>query len=507
MKHVRLQSVIVLTSLSLLGATSVYADDPYASAPPYAQALSRKTVLEPIVTTGQHVPLLEGGVGDTFLFRGIPDGMGARRDGDALTLLVNHEFRNNVGTPFGTLPNGARVSELALGFTKGGAKASVSVRAGAYEFTHIYSGETLTEIVSPPRGLSRLCAGFLADERVGFDQPIFLHGEENPPPLTFDGMGGIAIADADGTAYTMPWLGHAEWENVVAVPGTGSKTVVFLLEDGPTLASQLYMWVGDKQPAAIDPLSRNGLKDGTLYVLVSDEAALNSEATLTSQGESTGVHWATVDPGTTDVDLEDAAQHAGAFGFVRIEDGAADKTTPGVFYFVTTGSPGTVNPFGRLYRLTFDPANPVGGAATLTILLDGSEGIVSPDNIDTNKHGEIVICEDPNYNLATELNLARDTSLWVYDVNSGRLRRIAQLDRQSAYAHAIAADTGNSASTIGTPGGWEFSGVFDAEPWLGRGSWIVNVQAHTLRIAPTEETIEGGQILHLVWTPGDVEDE
>lgn len=112
---------------------------------------------------------------------------------------------------------------------------------------------------------------------------------------------------------------------------------------------------------------------------------------------------------------------------------------------------------------------------------------MSPDNIDTNTHGEIVICEDPNYNLATELGLSRDTSLWVYDVNNRRLRRIAELDRQSAYAHAIAADPGNANSTIGTPGGWEFSGVIDAEPWLGRGSWIVNVQAHSLRIAPTAE--------------------
>jgi hypothetical protein len=431
--------------------------------------------------------------------------MGARADGDTLTLLVNHEFRNNTGTPFGTLPKGARVSQFALDFTKGGAKTSASVRSGKYEFTQIFSGETLSEIVSPPRGLSRLCSAFLADERVGFDRPIFLHGEENAPPLTFDGLGGLAIADVDGKAYTMPWMGHAELENVVAVPGTGSKTVVFLLEDGAALTSQVYMWVGDKQPTASDPLSRNGLKGGTLYVLAGDDATLNSEATLTSKGESTSAHWVAIDPGSTDVDLENAAEGAGAFGFVRVEDGAADKTTPGVFYFVTTGSPGTVNPFGRLYRLTFNPSDPADGAASLTILLDGSEGMVSPDNIDTNKHGEIVICEDPNYNLATELGLSRDTSLWVYDVYTGRLRRIAELDRQSAYAHAIAAAPGNSASTIGTPGGWEFSGVFDAESWLGRGSWIVDVQAHSLRIAPTAETVEGGQILHLVWIPGDVE--
>ena len=283
------------------------------------------------------------------------------------------------------------------------------MRSGKYEFTHIYSGETLTEIVAPPRGLSRLCSAFLADERVGFDQPIFLHGEENAPPLTFDGVGGIPIADVGGVAYTMPWLGHAEWENVLAVPGTGTKTVLFLLEDAGTLTSQVFMWVGEKQPAAGDPLSRNGLKNGTLYVLAGDDAAPIPRPRSRRRARRPQ-RIGNRSPGNADVDLEEAAQDAGAFGFVRVEDGAADKKTPGVFYFVTTGSPGTVNPFGRLYRLTFNPANPAGGAGSRTITApDGSEGIVSPDNIDTNKHGEIVICEDPNYDDATELGLSRDS--------------------------------------------------------------------------------------------------
>jgi hypothetical protein len=239
MRQASLPLVLVFSSLLVAGSTVAYADDPYANAPAYAKTLSNKAQLTPIVTTGQQVPLLDGAPGSTFLFRGIPDGMGVRRDGDALTLLVNHEFRNTVGTPFGTLPNGARVSQFSLDFTKGGSKTKASVVAGKYEFTSVYSGETLTEIVAPPKGFSRLCSAFLADGAVGFDQPIFLHGEENSSPATFDSMGGIPIADANGTTYTMPWMGHAEWENVVVAPGTGSKTVVFLLEDGAALASQV----------------------------------------------------------------------------------------------------------------------------------------------------------------------------------------------------------------------------------------------------------------------------
>lgn len=288
MRLVRVLSVVFIALL--VSVVQAFADDPYSSAPAYAKPVSNKTSLKPIVTTGQQVPLLGGAPGEMFLFRGIPDGMGARPSGDALKLLVNHEFRNNVGTPFGTLPNGARVSEFALDFTTGGAKASASVRSGKYEFTHIYSGETLTEIVAPPRGLSRLCSAFLADERVGFDRPIFFHAEKNAPPLTFDGLGGIPIADVDGVAYTMPWMGHGELENVVAVPGTGSKTVVFLLEDAGTLTSQVYMWVGEKLEGAGDPLSRNGLKNGTMYVLAGDDAALNSEATFTTEGATAAAH-------------------------------------------------------------------------------------------------------------------------------------------------------------------------------------------------------------------------
>ena len=61
----------------------------------------------------------------------------------------------------------------------------------------------------------------------------------------------------------------------------------------------------------------------------------------------------------------------------------------------TLGSPGSVNPYGNLYKMQFDPQNPT-GTTQLTMLLDGSEGIVSPDNADVNRHGEIIILEDPN---------------------------------------------------------------------------------------------------------------
>src|SRR3954471_8667418 len=81
-----------------------------------------------------------------------------------------------------------------------------------------------------------------------------------------------------------------------------SFRLVFLLEDGAALTSQVYMWVGDKQPGAGDPLTLNGLKNGTLYVLavavtrqcdgcitVHTDAALKHGATKEDIAEALGV--------------------------------------------------------------------------------------------------------------------------------------------------------------------------------------------------------------------------
>ena len=38
-------------------------------------------------------------------------------------------------------------------------------------------------------------------------------------------------------------------------------------------------------------------------------------------------------------------------------------------------------------------------------------------------------------------------------------------------------------------GDWESSGILDVSKYFGKGSWLINVQAHTLK--------EGGQLLLL----------
>jgi hypothetical protein len=120
----------------------------------------------------------------------------------------------------------------------------------------------------------------------------------------------------------------------VVAPGTGKRTVAFALEDGPqTPDSQLYVYVGKKQKSGT-VLQRNGLVGGDLWVFASDNPANNSEATF-NKGTLDG-HWVKLADAANEADQEAKADAAGAFGFVRIEDGAFGQSKKR-FDFVTTG--------------------------------------------------------------------------------------------------------------------------------------------------------------------------
>ncbi|MBK8232551.1 MAG: DUF839 domain-containing protein [Candidatus Eisenbacteria bacterium] len=508
------RSTIALGSLWVVAASATaFAADPYEHAPAYAKAVAGKTTLRPIVTTGQQFALTDGAEGETFRFVGIPDGMGLYKQfpeqpaSNRLVLLVNHEFNQTQGGPAGPLPSGARQTELILSLNRRGAPRAElrPLVSGSYEIERVFVGEPPVEVNPITTGIARLCSAFLANANVGFDRNIFLAGEESEGSSTFDGQGGLCFGTIDGDAYALPRIGHAAWENVVAVPGTGAKTVIFGLEDGPSggdgLHSQLYMYVGEKNPSGMDALSINGLNNGYLYTFVSNDPTRTGESTFMVEGSTVSGRWVEVDWTLNDSALDAATKAVGGFGFVRIEDGCSDLNTDGRFYFATTGRGGTSNPFGRLYQLDFDPKNPLADASLTLLVNSDVNRFISPDNIDITAHGELMICEDPNYNLST-LGLTRDTGLWAYNVNDASLTLVAELDRDAARTHALGVDPGNSSDPgSDVPGGWEFSGVIDAEEYLGRGAWLLNVQAHSLRIVPVPETVQGGQVLQLSYLP------
>ncbi len=498
---------LALVTLALAGvATPALATDPYAVAPPYGRPVLPGTAIFPIVTTGQQIPLTGAAPGTSFRFLGIPDGLGAYSTGPGqLRMFVNHEFNPTSSVPAGPLSAGARITELNIGFGPG----SATVLSGRDAIQNVYAGEPPVLRAPGTSAFARFCSGYLGGPWSGLDQPIYFCGEETGGAATFDGQGGSAVALVNGDLFQLPRVGHASWENVIVLPGTGSKTALLGGEDAGALTSQVYMYVGDKQPGAASVLSRNGLDNGQLFVMAWVDTTRRNEATFTVKGSSVPVRWAQVNYNQNDAGLEAQAQAVGSFNLVRVEDLAYDKRFPGVAYFTTTGTPGSANPYGRLYRLTYDPANPTANGS-LTLLLDGSEGIVSPDNIDINSAGDIMLCEDPNYDLSLPpINSTRDTYLWRYQTGTGVVTPVLEMDRPNAISHALSADPLNTnVAASNKPGFWEFSGIIDASAWTGPNTWILDVQAHSLRINPSSATVEGGQLMLIqLDSPTPIEDD
>src|SRR5262249_24458551 len=152
---------------------------------------------------------------------------------------------------------------------------------------------------------------------------------------TFDGKGGQAVAIFDGVAHILPELSHFEKENVIVLPGTGAKTVILSTEDAGSLTSQLYMYVGTKDPTSSDPLVKNGLAGGKLYVLAAATAG-QGENTFHKGDGTLSLNWAEIPdpadkvdptaPGVTPaMSLEATAQGLKSFNLVRAEDVAFDR--------------------------------------------------------------------------------------------------------------------------------------------------------------------------------------
>ena len=330
---------------------------------------------------------------------------------------------------------------------------------------------------------SRLCSGTLAWRDVGFDEPIFLTNEETDAEGSFDGRGGQTVAVFDDEAHVLSALGHFSKENDVVWPNEGRRTVIMSLEDGPETAdSQLYMYVGEKRANAESVLARHGLVNGKLYVFVSTTAGKHDESTFT--GGAIAGRWKEIRGADemNDVELEEASDAAGAFGFVRIEDGAFAKTNRSDFFFVTTGgSEEAGNALGRIYDLELNQDG-VLQPATLQLVVNadriaeqGRDVVVSPDNVDTS-HRFLMVQEDPTDPAQAFLQgRGRDSSIWRFRLEDGSLR--TRLLAGSARRVVEVSPPGRDGVPVPT-GEWETSGIIDASAWFGPNTWLFDVQAH-----------------------------
>ena len=494
------------STLGLLSAVLALAPPPaqagqppgfLTAAPAYAVSISPDYVTVPLLSVGDRVPLT-GDPSKLFQMIGVPDGLGAYRiAGGGSVLFMNHEVAAAalseavIGDP---RYRGAFVSRFVL-------NASAAVVSGGPAYTVIV--DTALGVERPPArtdnttpAFVRFCSGTLAWLDAGFDRPVYLCGEENAAPGTYDGRGSLAVAIFDNKLYTLPHLGHFQHENLPVRPHPVPETVVVLMEDTGGFNSQIYLYVGQKDftPGA-DPLARNGLTGGKMYVFAApgftNESTFQAGTIAGQWVELTGV------AGLTETQLESAADAVGAFGLWKGEDGTWSKHDKNEYFFNTTGdsviAPAVAgNHYGRTYRLNFNDDD-ITGPCTLSILYNadavlaaGGDIAINPDNMDASKDS-LMICEDGTGSGQSLIGAKHLNGLiWRYDLkNNFAATPVVRL-----------APPGRDGAAVGA-GVWETSGIIDAEHLYGRDSWLFVVQAHPPTAAPAPNTVEDGQLMLL----------
>ena len=177
----------------------------------------------------------------------------------------------------------------------------------------------------------------------------------------------------------------------------------------------------------------------------------------------------------TGAQIQTASETGGVTEFLRPEDGQWDTLNPDIFYFVTTNAFGSPS---RLWAAEFnDASNPTAGG-TIRMLLDGTEGQQMLDNMTVNKHGKIIMQEDPGNN-------AHLAKVWEYDPVTDQLTQLAQHDPDRFLVGGSNFITQDE----------ESSGVIDVTDILGSAGqnvYLMDVQSHNNLGG---ELVQGGQLL------------
>jgi Bacterial protein of unknown function (DUF839) len=504
--------------------------------------------VEPLITVGETLP------GSSYRFESIPDGISLRRHHHGnVDVFVNHETST---VPFPVTPmtfndfTNALVSKLTLNsHTRG-------IVGGKY-------------VIPSEANYQRFCSNFLATHEHGFSRPILFTNEEAldwvnrtgtawPAPLYADTSreaGAVVSYDVKKRRYHTIWgMGRYNHENSVAIPGYRDR--VILSTDDTFVSnpaqSQLYSYIAKN--------TNKVLRDkGDLYAFVSDtpgyddyyDFAVGSTVEINGHFEkvpkdiATGRNpdgtdmvssdkgypappadgtWQRAPDGTTGLDGPQwVLEHWGdiqpkpVFQFVRLEDLAYDRNHNNVVYIADTGRGATSaggNAFtstnGRIWKLVLDEKDPT--KAKLSVLIEGDDKPVKtlgeihqPDNVETTKDG-LFVTEDPGssqqFAVGSPDPAATTARLWHYGLQTKALTVIARVNQ--------AADEGptdkDAAPAPGNLGAWESSGIVDASKQLGKGTYLIDVQASTLAVEEEQRGSityqrEGGQLL-VIRAPG-----
>lgn len=475
---------------------------PQSSQPPYIVPSAPGWEVTALISAGDRAQ--DG----RYRMVGIPDGLGALRgrfaesgeyldDKAFMTVFLNHELGAAAGAVRAHGQTGAFVSQWTL-------------RLDGMEVTH--GQDLITRVMTWDKNgyadstgrtrFNRFCSADLPARTAffnprsgkGFNGRLYLHGEEA-------GADGRAFAtllsgQEKGTSYELPWLGRFSWENAVAHPDAGDKTLVVGLDDASP--GQVYVYVGDKRRTG-NAIEKAGLHGGRLYGIKVTSAG----------GEYGGAAAPREDKGAIDgrfelfevaagaagsgAMLQAQSEAGGVTGFARPEDGQWDTRNPRVFYFATTGADMGRPQSARLYKLSFDSlSSPTGGR--IEPVIDSAEMIGTDgerarafDNLTVDGDGRLIVQEDPSG--------AYLAKIWKIDPATREYAQIFASDRERFLPGGPDYLTRDEENT----GVIEVTGIVEHASWYepGRRYFLGATQAH-YRLPG--ELVQGGQ-LYLMASP------
>ncbi len=457
-------------------------------------------------TIGDHQPV------------GALDGIGhLSLNATTVRIFVNHELGASRGKPYtldnGTALTGARISYFDIDITSkaiiGGGDAIAAI--------HNRAGDLVASRSNLESGaFTAFCSSVLVrsnefGESRGLIDSIYFAGEEKS-----SSPGGTewALDVATGELWALPDFGRGKWENIAPIDTGDTSRVAFLMGDD-TPGAALYMYVGTKN-ANGDFLSRNGLRDGQLYVWSADSGDLTSatfqsgsksgtwkaiatrNASLASTAGYDALGYKTAEKLATDADA------LGAFSFARNEDVARDPSNTNNFVFTATGFAdfdNGANTAGMVHTVSIDLNNVAGPKATISILHNANSApgqpIRSPDNVEWSADGWIYVQEDRAAGIfGPSATNPLEASIICINPTTGVIERIATINRGSV--GALQTDTNAS-----EPGAWESTGIIDVSLAFGKAAgslFLTNVMAHGIEVG---NLVEGGQLLLLSKPGGD----
>lgn len=479
---------------------------PTSSRPSYVQPTAAGWTSTSLITVG------DGAEQNGYRMVGLPDGLGALggawsaeqrkylRPDLYMTVFMNHEVRTEWGVPRAHGQKGAFISQwtIELGSLRVLRGEDLIRRVMTWNYSSNSYQETTGSTI-----FDRFCSGDLPKPSAfnhpasGRGTPVRLYLNAEEADVNGRVFAHVVSGAQKGTAYELPYLGKAKWENALAHPSAGTQTVVMMLEDRSP--GQLYLYVGDKQSTGT-VIQRAGLQGGKLYAIRVTDGGPNygGGAVRTENAGAINGRFGLVDVSayalaSSDV-LDQRSDQAAVTEFARPEDGHWDPTNPRVFYFNVTGSLGQT---ARLYRLRFDGTTwPAGGTIELVLdssTLTGTDGQVARgfDNLTVSPNGVVMVQEDGG----GDAYLSK-----TWKVKPASPSGALQVVRASP-AFFSTSSPGYLTSSEEMSGIIDVTTIVKVAPWFqkGRRYYLATIMDHSTE--PDPELVQGGQFYLLSGPP------